>query len=225
MKNKIYLVSFLVILAVVMAFLLKQCRNNTVEVNEVAKKTEDKKNISSENEKNGKTETSNSDTDKRDESKKGSDEIKKSEEAKQNKGNVEGDVSFIIESEEEFEKILASNKPKAIMFGASYCHNCTKMKPYVEEYANLYRNKIDIRYVDILENSDIAYKYPVDRIPTVIYIDSKGNPFMPSDNIKKYNFYPFAKKGSQEIALMTTIGLINKEVFKDIIEEFIESDK
>lgn len=136
--------------------------------------------------------------------------------------NLNSDVKFKISDNDEFEKIKNEGKPFVVMFGAEYCHFCKSMRPYVEKYANQFRDKINIRYVDVSEGREIAAKYPSQAIPAIIYMNKDGSAFIPSDKIKK-KFVPFNKRGEDKIGLMMTIGFIDEEIFKTAISELIEN--
>lgn len=70
---------------------------------------------------------------------------------------------------EDFEtEVLKSEIPVMVDFYADWCGPCKMMTPIVDELASEFEGKIKVGKIDIDENSDIALKYGVMSIPTLI---------------------------------------------------------
>ncbi len=68
------------------------------------------------------------------------------------------------------EEVLASGKPVVIDFWAEWCGPCRMIAPIVDELAAEYGDKVVIGKCDVQENDDIAVKYSVRNIPTLLFL-------------------------------------------------------
>lgn len=68
------------------------------------------------------------------------------------------------------ENVLNSNKPALVDFWAVWCGPCRMVGPIVEEIANEYGDKAVIGKVDVDNNPEIAQKYGIRNIPTILFI-------------------------------------------------------
>jgi thioredoxin 1 len=68
------------------------------------------------------------------------------------------------------ELVIKSDKPVMIDFWATWCAPCRTIAPIVEEMAGEYKDKALIGKVDIDANMDIAVKYGIRNIPTVLFV-------------------------------------------------------
>jgi len=67
-------------------------------------------------------------------------------------------------------EVLASGKPVVIDFWAEWCGPCRMIAPIVDELAAEYGDKVVIGKCDVQENDDIAVKYGVRNIPTLLFL-------------------------------------------------------
>lgn len=69
-----------------------------------------------------------------------------------------------------YDEIINSGQPVVLDFWATWCTPCKAISPYIEDLAVEFAGKAIIGKVNVDENNDIAMKYGVRNIPTVIYI-------------------------------------------------------
>lgn len=69
------------------------------------------------------------------------------------------------------EEVLKSDKKVLIDFYADWCGPCKMLSPIVEEFANN-NNDVKVVKVNIDDNQELAVKYGVSSIPTLIVIEN-----------------------------------------------------
>lgn len=73
-------------------------------------------------------------------------------------------------TETTFEGLLAQGKPMVIDFWATWCGPCKKIGPYIEELAEKYAEQAIVGKVDVDDNDELAMRFGVRNIPTVLFI-------------------------------------------------------
>jgi thioredoxin 1 len=98
-------------------------------------------------------------------------------------------VSPLSQSEFE-EKVLKSDKPVLVDFWAEWCGPCKTLLPVIDEVASDLGENANIFKVNVDENGDLAQKYGVRGIPTLIFFKNGEAAktlvgVQPKDEIKK----------------------------------------
>lgn len=68
------------------------------------------------------------------------------------------------------EEVANSSIPVMIDFYADWCGPCKMLMPIVEELAGEYEGKVNIVKLDVDASQDLAQKYGVMSIPTLVFI-------------------------------------------------------
>jgi thioredoxin 1 len=74
-----------------------------------------------------------------------------------------------------FEDVLKEKNITVLDFWAPWCGPCKMLLPVIDSLSESNKdNNITIGKVNVDENIDIAQKYSIRGVPTVIFMDSKG---------------------------------------------------
>lgn len=68
-----------------------------------------------------------------------------------------------------FDELLNSNKVVVADFWATWCGPCKAMGPSIDELSAEYEGQALIGKVDVEENNDLAEKYAIRSVPTLIF--------------------------------------------------------
>lgn len=79
--------------------------------------------------------------------------------------------SIMIEiTEQNFDEVMNSGKPVVLDFGATWCGPCRSIAPYLEKMSENYADQVIVAKVDVDECGDVAAKFGIRNVPTVIYL-------------------------------------------------------
>ena len=73
-----------------------------------------------------------------------------------------------IGSEEAFDKLITGDVPVLVDFWATWCGPCRMIAPIVEEIAAQYADKVIVAKVDVDEQGELAQRYRIMNIPTLL---------------------------------------------------------
>ena len=65
---------------------------------------------------------------------------------------------------------LNNDKVSILYFSAVWCGPCKILKPVMEEISNDMSDSIDIHYIDINDNMELAGKYQIMSVPTLLFV-------------------------------------------------------
>lgn len=77
-------------------------------------------------------------------------------------------MSLALESQSFDSEVLAAEQPVLVDFWATWCAPCLALAPTVEQLAERYDGRVKVAKVDVDQAPDLARRYGVLSIPTVI---------------------------------------------------------
>ena len=91
------------------------------------------------------------------------------------------DFALNVTEELDFEKLKSYGLPIMLDFGSESCPPCRAMAPTIEKLNRELQGKAIIKYMDVGEFPELADGYPISVIPTQLFFDKDGNPYVPAD--------------------------------------------
>ena len=82
-----------------------------------------------------------------------------------------GQVKEITSAEFE-QEVLQSELPVVVDFYATWCPPCKMLAPLLDTMADKYKDKVKIVKVDTDKNPDLAQKYQIRGVPTLIFFQN-----------------------------------------------------
>ncbi len=76
----------------------------------------------------------------------------------------------MIINDENYEAVAAEGKPMMLDFWATWCGPCKKIGPDIEALAQEYEGQVIVGKVDVEESDELASKFKIRNVPTVLYI-------------------------------------------------------
>lgn len=73
-------------------------------------------------------------------------------------------------TDQNFEETVASNNLLMVDFWATWCGPCKRLAPIIEEIAGEFAGRAAVGKCDIEENPDLAEKFGIMSIPTIIIL-------------------------------------------------------
>lgn len=132
---------------------------------------------------------------------------------------AEEETDFALDAASfDLDKLEAYGLPIIIDFGADWCGPCKQFAPIYESMHDEMLGKAIIKYVDVDEYSEIASNFPVSVIPTQVFINADGTPYVPSGDIG-VEFKTYTDKVSGKTAFTVHEGGLTADQLRAIITD------
>ena len=69
-------------------------------------------------------------------------------------------------------EVIDSRQPTLVDFSASWCGPCKQLLPVIEDLASDYDGRVRIAKVDLDSNQEIAIRYGVQAVPTLLFFEN-----------------------------------------------------
>lgn len=131
--------------------------------------------------------------------------------------NNKGD--FVLEATAiDLENLKSHGLPIIIDFGADSCIPCKEMAPVLKTMNAQMQGKAIIKFVDVWKNGDAARDFPVQVIPTQVFINDDGTPYVPSNDIG-IDFTMYSFKETEEHAFTVHQGGLTEDQMRLILTD------
>ncbi len=97
-------------------------------------------------------------------------------------------MALVHATTDTFEAMIRDNKLVLVDFFATWCGPCKMIAPLIEQVAEEYEGKAVVAKVDIDEEQELATRYGIESIPTVILFKD-GNPITVEVGAHQKDFY------------------------------------
>lgn len=116
------------------------------------------------------------------------------------------------------EELTSYGLPIIIDFGADSCAPCIEMAPALKTLNEELSGEAIILFVDVFKYQAAMEGFPIQVIPTQIFIDAEGNPYQPiGDTSVEYIQYTYRETG--EPAFTAHQGTITEEQLRAALSE------
>ncbi len=114
--------------------------------------------------------------------------------------------------------LLQYNMPIVLDFGSNSCLPCISFYPTLKAMHNEMYGKVIIKYIDVYASGETVRDFPVSVLPTQIFINSDGTPYVPSKNLN-INFTIYNYNSTGEHAFTAHEGVLTQKELLAIIED------
>jgi thioredoxin 1 len=128
------------------------------------------------------------------------------------------DFELDITEEIDLEQLKSYGVPIVIDFGADSCIPCKEMAPVLEKLNDELKGKAIVRFVDVWKYPELAANFPISIIPTQVFIDKDGKPYVPTEANSK-GMIMYETKDTNEHVFTTHEGGITEEELLSMLKE------
>ncbi len=130
-----------------------------------------------------------------------------------------GNKDFELEiSSIDLDTLKSYGLPIIIDFGSDTCQPCREMAPVLKAMNAEMQGKAIIKYLDVGKYAAAANGYPIQVIPTQVFIGMDGKPYIPGKNIN-IQFTSYSYKDTGEHAFTIHEGGLTKEQMRSILAD------
>ena len=134
--------------------------------------------------------------------------------------NADGDSLPLEIASVDLDEIKSYGLPFVIDFGSDSCIPCKQMAPVLETLHEDFQGKAIVHFVDVWKNKTAANDFPVSVIPTQVFFNTDGTPFVPSEELEKeIEFTMYSSKDTNEPVFTVHQGGVTEEQMRKIFAE------
>lgn len=141
-----------------------------------------------------------------------------SSERSKTKVTANSDFELYVTEKIDIDKLKAYGLPIIIDFGAASNTTCKELAPVLEELNAELEGRAIVKFVDIQKYRELVQGYPIDVIPTQIFIDASGKPYVPKDP-RSLKLKQYSNKDTGEHVFTLHEGGLKKEQLLNVLKE------
>lgn len=131
----------------------------------------------------------------------------------------ESKADFLLEATSIDLNTLSDYKlPIIIDFGADSCIPCKEMAPVLKTLNAEMQGKAIIKFVDVWKNGAAAKDFPIQVIPTQVFINADGTPYLPSEELD-IEFTMYSTKDTNEHVFTVHQGGLTEDQMRTILAD------
>ena len=120
----------------------------------------------------------------------------------------------------DYEALSEYGLPIIVDYGADSCIPCKQMAPVLQTLNADMQDKAFIKFVDVWQYYEAAANVSVQVIPTQIFVNADGTPFVPSEELaSQIEFTMYSDKESGAHIFTTHQGGLTEEQMRQILAE------
>ncbi len=132
----------------------------------------------------------------------------------------DADFSLNVTKEIDFKALSEYGLPIIADYGADSCIPCKQMAPVLKTLNAEMQGKAFIKFVDVWKYYEAAANVPVQVIPTQVFFNADGTPFVPSDKLaKEIQFDMYSDKSTGKHTFTVHQGGLTEAQMRAILKE------
>ncbi len=132
--------------------------------------------------------------------------------------NGNPDFALNVTESLDLEHLKTYGLPIVLDFGSESCPPCREMAPTIEKLNRDLQGKAIIRYMDVWESPELAEGYPISVIPTLMFFDKDGNPYLPPDS-ETTQMILYSTRDTEEHVFTAQEGIMTEDEIRSILVE------
>lgn len=133
---------------------------------------------------------------------------------------VGADFSLNATEQIDYKALSEYGLPIIVDYGANSCIPCKQMAPVLQTLNAEMQGKAFIKFVDVWQYYEAAANVPVQVIPTQIFVNADGTPFVPSEELaSQIEFMMYSNKETGAHIFTTHQGGLTEEQMRQILAE------
>lgn len=143
--------------------------------------------------------------------------------------NAKSDIEPTVDNEDfaleavniDLDTLAAYELPIIIDFGADSCIPCKEMAPVLKTLNAEMQGTAIIKFVDVWKNGEAAKDFPIQVIPTQVFINADGTPYVPGDSMadSSIEFTMYSYRDTDEHAFTVHQGGLTEEQMRRILAD------
>ncbi|MDL2289095.1 thioredoxin family protein [Oscillospiraceae bacterium OttesenSCG-928-F05] len=122
-------------------------------------------------------------------------------------------------TEVNMEEVTAHGLPVIIDFGADSCIPCKEMAPVLVKLNEEMQGKAVIHFIDVWKNPEAAQDFPVQVIPTQVFVTADGKPYVPNEDLGITGFTMYSTRDTNEHVFTVHEGGLTEQQMRLILAD------